>query len=228
VKKNKISTSDLFDTLGTNGAPTVSWDPETRNAVTVASEEETVLLRLMGAGGAGEIESTFGTSHNVLLGYLRSKEWAKMESLLHKVYLTSSDLTSLVSLVEEMAKMKAVHDMSAWQIFSRLLKHVAKLISNANPNRYKKERASFNRIALDFLSEGKHEAAVAIASAMNDVTLNEFLYQFMMQNQEARLANICWSNIKNANTPVQNMVPSRPKLLFAPSTLRALSLQKVG
>ena len=87
-----------------------------------------------------------------------------------------------------------------------------------------------NRVALDYLSKGNYEAAVMIASTLHSPTLCEFLYKFLMQHGEARLANICWHSLNHASTSgggprATYSDPGKPKTLgnlFAPATLKAL------
>ena len=209
--RKKLKITDLIRGAGEGSNSVLSWDSGSQNTATVTSVIETVQFSL----SSSELQ-TFGKSHDIILSYMRTQQWAKMKCLLECAYLTSSDLKSLMNLVEDMAKTSSIDNVSAWRIFSLLLKHVASIVSQPD-KAGDSERASFKRIALDYLSKGRYEAAVLIASDVKSAALSEFLYTYMMQNQEARLANICWDQLKNNSG-------SKPKAGFAPATLKALQM----
>ena len=159
------------------------------------------------------------------MSYLQSKQWPKMKALMEVAFLRSSDVKALMELVEEIAKTSAIDDTSSWKTFSFLFQRVAelaKLKPDDNPSQDLAEKASLHRIALDYLTEGQFEAAVQVASALLSPELNEFLYKYMMQNGEARLAKVCWANLKECGGPRRPKPSGEPALLFAPATLRAL------
>ena len=234
--------------------PVLSWTKGDDREAVVTSEEETVVLSLShGRGSRHGGPTSFGRAHDVILSYLETRKWAKMKSLLQVAYLTATDLTDLMALVEEVAKSKAIDDVSSWRVFSFIFSLVSQLktppqnqaqLEGSHPNpkdpsldpekARREAETSMHRIALDYLAQQKYEAAVLVGSTIKTKALNEFLYKFMMQQGEARLAKICWTNIKTiAAAAAGSARPSLPgsasaaavdgpSLLFAPATLRAL------
>ncbi len=227
--REALKVADLMP-RGGDGPSVLSWDQDTPNAATLSSENETVQLSLGSASGGDA--SSFGSSDTILRSYLGSRQWDRMRTLLECSYLTTSDLQSLMVLVEDMAEASAVDRVSAWKMFSFLLKHVSARISGeteaGNTRKFRRQRRSMSRVALDYLSKGNYEAAVMIASTLDSPTLCEFLYKFLMQHGEARLANICWHSLGRSGSGAPRERVSaldKPKtlgVLFAPATLKAL------
>ena len=221
----RLSSSDLLRGDAPGALATIFWDEDARDEATLTSEDETVVL---GFGGGSREDSTFGSPRSLVLGYLESKRWPEMRALLRAAYLRGSDLRDLTRVVEDAARGGvADEDVYSWGALSSLFDCLKVLGGGRRSRAAEEAKGAVHSIALGYLERGSPELAVLLASTAGGVDLNEFLYKYLAQNGEPRLAGVCWANLRKEagedwRAP-RAADGDHPRLLLAPATLRALA-----